>query len=215
MRKLIVAVACLGLFAAVTNAANIEFYFSLQGDVSGAPAEYAAQETLTVDPGTPVYLWAQIDPGNVWNSINIQFTDGVASVAPAVTEYQADFSGVLFRWEDGSVDALTDEFYCVGVTTAGAGSALGDSFSVGDQWLLGEVVFEGAGEIFMANGEGGTTLTGGTTEELIYFGFGDDPVLNGALGNPGAMSDLPDLIITPEPASLVLLALAGLVLRRR
>ena len=208
MRKLIVAVACLGLFAAVANAANIEYYFSLQGDVSGTPAEYTAQETLTVDPGQTVYIWAQIDAGDVWNSCNALFLNGtdLSIMSPAVTEYQADFSGVLFRWEAGSVDPLTDELFVVGVTSQGAGAPLGDSLSVGDQWLLAEVAFEDFGYAYgvhMANGEGGSALRGGTQEELIYFGFGDDPVLNGALGSPGAYSELADIFVTPDRKSVV------------
>jgi hypothetical protein len=48
----------------------------------------------------------------------------------------------------------------------------------------------------------------------IFYGFGDGPLMNTA-DYVCVPSALPDLHVTPEPASLVLLALAGLVLRRR
>ena len=48
----------------------------------------------------------------------------------------------------------------------------------------------------------------------IFFGFGDAPLLDNAVGQ---ISDVPDFICNciPEPASMLLIGLAGLFLRRR
>jgi hypothetical protein len=58
----------------------------------------------------------------------------------------------------------------------------------------------------------GIAIQGGGPLDEIYLGFGDDPVHAGA---HGMRSEIPEATIVPEPATLMLLACAGLVLRRR
>ena len=69
-----------------------------------------------------------------------------------------------------------------------------------------------AGGLYFAVGEGGIARQGGSVDEdLIYFGA-NDGIRGDAFGGYG---EIPMAICTPEPASLLLLGLAGLFLRRR
>ena len=73
----------------------------------------------------------------------------------------------------------------------------------------------------MSVGQTRIVRSGYTTSD-VYFGFTETGLPNGDPDNTplsgivvGSVSDRADIYITPEPASLVLLALAGLALRRR
>ena len=79
---------------------------------------------------------------------------------------------------------------------------------------LAEITFQpGDYEVYLAVGPGGIGRQLGSPDtDLLFFGAGDA----GLLGKHfGATSEHWDLRITPEPASLILLSLAGLFLRRR
>ena len=83
--------------------------------------------------------------------------------------------------------------------------------------LLGEVAFtaDGPGPIpvYLESSGVGIIKDGGTTSEHVYFGFGDAWVYNSSPDGTG--STLPDLYIIPEPATLTLIGLLGLTIRRR
>ncbi len=59
----------------------------------------------------------------------------------------------------------------------------------------------------------GIAIQGGTPNDDIYMGFGDNPVKAG--GMPNTRTSIADASVVPEPASLMLLGLGALALRRR
>ena len=224
MRGIVAAVVCMSLFAFAASAAEIEFYFSLQGDVSAVPTEYASETTLTVACEETVYLWAQVDSPDIWNVIDIDFASDCAGFATAGVAYNPEFPHHgspydLIRWETGSDFDPTDpdsNLRLVAVTTQGLGKVL-DPMGVDGHFMLGEFSFTCddcfAQPVYLEAGGNGIKLRNGTAREHVYFGFGDSWVYNDS--PQGMRTDMPDLFLIPEPNGLLLFGVAGLVLRRR
>jgi hypothetical protein len=190
-------------------------------------------------------IWASIDEDvaagalDVWHGmhINILADEGVEVSGLTIDNFDHRIGiGTDLRWETGSdfgPGGSPTDFYLVSVIRAGlgglmpreitGGTAAGtDWWSFGDeppcQYWLGNVTLSYSGadpkNVYFQIGTGGIARRGGVpAEDLIYFGL-DEPV--GLFGYEFlAISSLPDFTFTPEPASLILLSLAGLFLRRR
>ena len=220
MRNIVAAIVCLVLVAGVASANDIHLYFSYQGDNSAVPAEF----TAGINPGytgSPVYLWANITTGDIWNGMSLDLF-GTNAVVPSPLYNPGTTPNT--RWNPGSDLEFGGDNHAFGVsvTELGLGNSLepiiAPGYNVGTHWLLGEIVFDAAGGngTFLEVGDQGIARSGGGPGlDDVYFGFDlagmpDGPIPNNGFGQ---ISTYPDII--PEPASLLLIGLAGLALRRR
>ena len=240
MRKLL-AVACVGFVATVAFADPvIEFYFSKEAPSDAtpyyapAPAEWTSGTNITAAIDEVVYLWCHTEyqtSANKWNSIGLEFTGDVNAAGADPDGFYIDVPkkpgfGLHTRWQSGSdVDASDEDIDLIGVTTAAIGTYGPDGRakfpnpggSPADfHYCLGGMSWSNLGGKFMSVNSTLVVRSGYTTS-TVYFGF--DAANQPELGGPGTVvgttSPTADIVITPEPASLVLLALAGLALRRR
>ena len=232
MKKLVVNLVCLGLLAMVAQADPvIEFYFSKMSCESidpysyTPPPEYGDGTMLTAAIGEPVWLWARTPyQTGAWNGISLYFTGEVTSGWMWGAVPKISGPGTTKRWENGSdfdpVDG--DDIYLVNVTTKGIGAYWDDGYSIPEpgwgvvHYCLGSIDWGTPGYKWMSNGVHLTTRIPFMTSD-VYFGFNEDgtPEYAGSGVIAHTTSDRADIYITPEPGSVVLLALAGLVLRRR
>lgn len=103
-----------------------------------------------------------------------------------------------------------------GLKNDAAAVALDQGYDDGsNSTILGYVDVESAGtaDVWLTVDALGIAIMGGSPNDRIYMGFGDDPVPAG--GAPGTRTSIADATIVPEPASLMLLGLGALALRRR
>ena len=223
MRNIVAAIVCLVLVAGVASANNIHLYFSYQGDNSVVPAEFTGGANPVYQPGVPVYLWANLEAGDIWNGMSLDLF-GTNAVVPSPLYNPGTTPNT--RWNPGSDLEFGGDNHAFGVsvTELGLGNSLepliAPGYNIDTHWLLGEVVFDAAGGVgtFLEIGDQGIARSGGGPGlDDVYFGFTepapgqpDGPIPNNGFGQ---ISTYPDII--PEPASLLLIGLAGLALRRR
>ncbi len=219
MRTLCVAIVCLGACAPLANANLIHFYFSTTDGVAAVPPEYIAGENPSAAPGDTLYLWAFVQERDRRNGIYLGEDDAATGGAynPAWHPYIAP------RWEWGSDFSFSDgdELALIAISTFGLGPVeelFGEPDLTapgvgGTHYVVGEITLpaDWDGAYFLNVGRGGIAREGsGPHLDVVYLGFGDDPLWNDDFG---MASTLPDIV--PEPASLPLLSLAVLFLRRR
>jgi hypothetical protein len=175
------------------------------------------------------HLWAKVEPrddgeSNRWNGIALGINITGGGVLTEWTGLNVNAPSTARRWQTNSdFDGRNGTVNFVGVTTTGAqGPALDDGWDTGpsydggnDDVYMGYLeVTGGAGtEIFLTVGTAGITREGGSPQvDDVNFGWGDGSVRGNQFG---AASALADACITPEPASLLLIGLGALALRRR
>lgn len=222
MKRFAIACMCLAMVATVANAEDLRLFFSASDDVSAAPAEWVNEENLVLDaPGT-AYLWADVMDAGIWNGLAFGLNSPMAGTGEMLLP---SFSGLL-RWNPGSDNTGdlmgTDNYNLAAIQELGIRNP---KFILDDLaldvdghslHLLGEINVTEAmagDELYISVGTQGISRSGGNPEtDVIFFGFGDA----GVAGNDfGAQTTMADLSFVPEPASFLLLGLAGLALRRR
>jgi hypothetical protein len=242
MRKVLTIVACLGMMAVVANANDLHIYLGTPVDTAAFVADDGGLvHPVVTDPvGEVTYgVWAEVGVDwtsgvvDVWNGIAVDYmaTGGVTVVDSLMNNDDHNPSPLqtAYRWEDSSDFGGTDGFFLVAVTRFGLGGLLPadvggtppDMYAYtpeigvsGIKYWLGNITLacDAPGDLYFGVGSGGIARQGGDVDtDLVYFGSAD-----GMRGDAfGEFASAPMLTCIPEPASLLLLGLAGLVLRRR
>ena len=232
MRKILVAMVLLAFVAVPANGYGLRLFYDLSND----GAQIVRDATPTAAAGQPVYMWAEmlglVAPDvQHWNMVSVNI-EGL--VTPSTTLQSALFyNNAVFgtpRWQSQTYNGVAlptqsaqdfRNFYVDtghGVTNKwglyGLDTEYYDDGAGHVYILLGEFTFSGFGGTHIGVGNGGIVRSGGGGAEPVYFGFGDEA--DGLDGDDFlATSTLFDAFITPEPASLILLGLGALALRRR
>lgn len=221
---------------------DIHFYFSLQpppalGGPNQVPPEYVSGTNPVMMPGQTAYLWAFIidpDPASgmwdVWNGMNLMLSRPAVGAA-----YNPSMGGALTRWESGCdftwEDDPQNDILLAAVHTWGLGNeyeftmfqnapGLGKYFAGGPtqptlHWAVAPVIIDEYSPVYLGIGPGGIARRGGVEYgDRVAVGFTPEGQPDYVpYGEPWSV--YPDLYVIPEPATLLLLALSILPLRRR
>jgi hypothetical protein len=205
MRKTLCALTGLAVLASVANAETINFFASTSGTDGAIPAEMPA-----VMPGDTLYLWAdtRAPQNGKWLGFDFAIDGAEGSV----------FQGEIERWEADSDLTVDPRASVVSVTSNGLGGFA----------EFGDSLYDGAAQTYAVamltvTGDPGTTVDmslfaavhlGSAPGEDMAAISGGDAVANDLFSESDPLTGTLATIV-PEPTSLVLLALAGLAIRRR
>lgn len=182
-------------FIATANAGLLNLWVTPQGTGPGTPG------TVPDDGQIGYELWAEVQPGDIWTGISFILSGGSASLVN--DDFIFDGSGVM-RWEEPASTLSGSNLNLLGENEAGLGSSQ-DDIKSGDYFLLGTI--DATSDFGTAVGAAGFQRRGAN--------LGDDTI---TIGDTDLLSDDSSTVATlwtPEPASLALLALGALSMRRR
>ncbi|MBU0638535.1 MAG: PEP-CTERM sorting domain-containing protein [Planctomycetes bacterium] len=233
MKRTLALLAVVALVAAPASAQGLRLFFDTDGSV---PTNGLANQNLEFPFGWggTVYLWAEmVNPGGqvAYNAVgfNIQAAGDVQ--IQGGTLYNSMLPSYTNRWDSvnytGSYPttyAKTYKPFYVGTmspprgVTNVYGTADVDYYTDGAREFvrMGEFqIQEVAGSaLYLQVGDLAIVRATAGVAEPVYFGFGDEG--DGLMGNSfNQNSSIPEITFTPEPASLLLLGLGALALRRR
>ncbi|MBU0638361.1 MAG: PEP-CTERM sorting domain-containing protein [Planctomycetes bacterium] len=228
MKHLLALLIVLALIAVPANAQAIRLFLA---EEDGTPA-LVNPSVDTSGGDVTLYLWAEmVNPGGnvAYNSVGFNIrVDGGAQVTGG-SLYNITLPSWTSRWDStvftGTYPtsyAKTYKPFYVGTlapprgVTNNYGTADPDYRNIGGREfnLLGEFTFSGLGEVFLEVGLNGIVRATAGIAEPVYMGFGDEG--DGLMGNSFDQgSSIAEASLVPEPASLLLLGLGALALRRR
>ena len=176
----------------------------------------------------------EVDDGHITNAWNYNNTNiggiGFTRWEPLGGDPPTDYGVEPWNFPGGpdnnptavngpSVSFTSAAIIAFGLANDAAHQGLDNQLAIGDgefgSTLLGyvDVVADAAeATVWMTVGVQGIAIEGGGPNDRIFFGFLDDPV---SAGDSGRRTAIQEATVIPEPASLMLLGLGVLVLRRR
>ncbi|MBL8877932.1 MAG: PEP-CTERM sorting domain-containing protein [Phycisphaerales bacterium] len=196
------------------------------------PGELGSSTNPALTPaGGRLHLWGTGDLGdpdpNVWNGIGVRIAISGGAGVGITAGGGLNVTGptTARRWETGSDFNPTGSparYNFIAVTRAGLQlPALTDGWGNNDNAVyLGYIDLSGntgatAAEVRLVVDDAGISRqSGDVTTDRVFFGFGDDGLRGDAFGQSSTVADA-TVAAVPEPASMLLVGLAALALRRR